>query len=188
MKDDIGKTVYISNSVAACQEWRIADINHDDTTGTVDLFPKYLLEDTVRPFSDGTIYYKNSNLRTWLNTTFYDGFTEEVKNAIKTQSFPSNYETLNDKVKCPSITEIGSRDSLYEACTIEEGTIYPIFGNQQSRPNDLALYKHTNGNSNNYWTRSRCIGNDNFIINASKNCNKSNPYYVSSAVVACIRF
>ena len=41
-KNDIGKTVYISNSNMICQEWVIADINHDDTEGTVDLVMKYL--------------------------------------------------------------------------------------------------------------------------------------------------
>ena len=168
-------------------------MNHDGTTGTVDLFPKYLLENTTRIFDINTQYYKNSylSLRTWLTTTFYNGFTTEVQNAIKVQSFPSNGETLNDKVKCPSLNEIGCRDSSVTPYCIEEGTIYPIFGTQQLRPNNLAIYKYTSGNTMHYWTRSRNTGNSHGVwyVDNSGYCNNLDYGYGRSlAVVACIRF
>ena len=163
-------------------------MNHDGTTGTVDLFPKYLLENITRVFDNNTQYYKNSSLRTWLTTTFYNGFTTEVQNAIKVQSFPSNGETLNDKVKCPSLNEVGC-NKIYESYVIAEGTIYPIFGTQQLRPNNLAIYKCTSGDTMNYWTRSRYTDNSSgvWIVNYDGYCSSHN-FHNSIAVVACIRF
>ena len=189
-KNDVGKTVYLSNSQCATQEWRIADVNHDGAYGTVDLFPKYVLQNTARAFSSNNNVYKNSSLRTWLNGDFYNGFTNEIKNAMKVQSFPSNGETLSDKVKCPSLNEVGCRDASVAApYCLEEGTIYPIFGTQQLRPNNLSIYTLTNGTTIYYWTRSRdtVAGNGVWGVNFGGGCNGSycnGSYYV----VACIRF
>ena len=181
--------MYLSNSQCAIQEWRVADVNHDGTTGTVDLFPKYLLENTGRVF-DKTIhsqYYDYSDLRTWITTTLYNGFTTEVQNAMKVQSFPSNGETLNDKVKCPSLDEVGC--NYNERYCIVEGTIYPIFGTQQLNPNNLAIYKHPNGGDSFYWTRSRytadirCVWYINYDGLCFTELTTNN-----KGVVVCIRF
>lgn len=185
---DIGKTVYLSNSAITCQEWRIADVNHDSTTGTVDLFPKYTLANDTRVFDNSTQIYANSSLRTYLTGTVYNGFTSEVQSALKVQNFPSNGITLSDKVKCPSLNEVGCNKG-YESYVIAEGTIYPIFGTQQLRPNNLAIYKTPAGNTCWYWTRSRYTGNSYSVWSVSYNGNCSNFNYSSSGcVVACLRF
>ena len=190
--DYIGKTVYLSNSAADCQEWRIADVNHDGTYGTVDLFPKYVLQNTARAFDSSTQYYKKSSLRTWLNGDFYNGFTNEIKNAMKVQNFPSNEETLSDKVKCPSLNEVGCNDSMSN-CTVE-GAIYPIFGTQQLRPNNLAKFIKANGGAiYNLWTRSRYTypgeGDRVWTVANDGRCYSSITIRNNGcSVIACIRF
>ena len=169
---DIGKTIYLSNSVAATQEWRIADVNHDGTIGTVDLFPKYCLflsgDDygiSYRTDGDANVYYKTSNVRTWLNRELYNGFSDEIKNIIKAQEFSSNVDAgsifggiLCDNIKCPSLTELGLCGTCYGQSNIIEGSIYPLFGSQISGQNPLASFKALSGNryySDYVWTRSR---------------------------------
>lgn len=62
--------MYLSNSATACQEWRVIDINHDNTNGTVDLMSKYAI-------NDGSDYYKmpltraGSNYMTHFETSGY---------------------------------------------------------------------------------------------------------------------
>ena len=191
--DYIGKTVYLSNSVAASQEWRIADVNHDGTVGTVDLFPKYFLENGTRVFSEINSLYSTSSLRTWLNGDFYNGFTDEIKNAMKIQSFPSNYETLSDKVKCPSLNEVGLG---YDGYSIDEGTIYPIFGSviiKGFNANKLSGYKRADNlweyDQICYWTRSLNYGNKNCVWTVRNDGYYAEwGYSISNYVVACIRF
>lgn len=193
---DIGKTVYLSNSAVTCQEWRVADVNHDGTSGTVDLFPKYTLTTEYMVFSNSSQYYANSNIRTWLNGTVLGGFTAEIQSAMKVQNFPSNGATLSDKVKCPSLDEVGCHNA--SAITsdyggdyvIAEGTIYPIFGTQQLRPNSSAIYSRpNNGGTTWYWTRSRYTNSSYYVwyVNSNGYCD-GNGYISSYDVVACIRF
>ena len=192
--DYIGKTVYLSNSAADCQEWRIADVNHDSTVGTVDLFPKFTIGSSVfRDTSSGNPkngeYYKSSTLRTWLNGDFYNGFTDEIKNAMKIQSFPSNYETLSDKVKCPSLNEVGCTASskTYQKYIISEGVIYPIFGTGVLFPNTLAVFMRTDGATVHYWTRSRHTAPGSWYVDG-QGCSYNYSYNSTCYVVACIRF
>ena len=192
---DIGKTIYLSNSAVACQEWRVADINHDGTSGTVDLFPKYTLTSSSTTFG-GSQIYANSSVRTWLNGTVLGGFTAEVQNAMKVQNFPSNGTTLSDKIKCPSLDEVGChnvssiRSDYGGDYVITEGTIYPIFGAQQLRPNNSAIYSRpNNGGVTYYWTRSRDTNSSSSVWFVYNNGYCSYDYYSHSYyVVACIRF
>ena len=168
-KSDIGKTVYLSNSFnAACQEWQIADINRDGTIGTVDLVSKYVLHDgSMWSFDDdgsSIITYRSSKARKTVND-FYNYFTDQVKNAIKTQQVVSNGSYYEDKVRMPSLTEVGCR--CYSNGTTNgidnympaEGTIYPIFGNTQVWKNSLAIRNKSgvyNGYAGptSYWVRT----------------------------------
>ena len=179
----IGKTVYLSNSASVCQEWRIADINHDGTTGTVDLVSKYNLQDGLA-FSDSAhialysnMYYQNFSFRIYLNDTFYNGFAGEVRSSMKDISTAygkyyysgGSYYTnggagiqyINEKVKVPSITELGMTDENRPSKHFIEGSQYPIFTSTKegtiSQPYYVsdALLKNTNGSDvYAYWTRS----------------------------------
>lgn len=150
--NDIGKIVILNNNATDCNEWIISRINEDNT---VDLFPKYVLNNSMK-FGDTNVY-KDSNIREWLNGEFLNGFSDDVKNAMKVQSFESNDEILEDKVKCPSLNEVGltySSDYL-----LPEDTVYPIFGNSLiNGTNSLSAYITTNGGGMEYWTRSRDTG------------------------------
>lgn len=184
-KDYIGRMVRLTNSEVDTEEWIIANVNHDSTEGTVDLFPAKVLK-TDMQFDTTSQLYSLSDLRYWLNDEFYNGFTEEIRNAIVDQQILSNGEILEDKVKCPSLTELGiSYDYL-----INEGSMYPIFGDEiKYGVNISSIFKDKNGNSMRYWTRSRRTNYSYYVwfVNNNGYCLYNNCNY-SGAVVACIRF
>ena len=191
--------------MSSCQEWYIADINHDGTSGTVDLFSKYAIggislvngnsgyttaEKEMNFGYDSGNYYYSSYVRTRLNNEVYAGFTSSVQNAIKSQNFPSNGNTLSDKVKCPSVSELGLRGDGIAEHTREEGTIYPIFGTQQKTPNELAIRGSSNG-AVSCWTRSQMINTSYYMhvgIVDSTGCCAFIGYGSSAYTIACIRF
>ena len=157
---DIGKTVYLSNSLTVCQEWRIAGINHDGTSGTVDLISKYTLlgvgnEITyVSTYNNSYTRYEDSNVRSKL-LSIYNGFSSEIQNAsvdttTQTSSWNSNgggyiYSVIHDKIKAPSCTELGVATDYYPS--LSEGSAYEIFGGKISttysngRCNPLAIMR-----------------------------------------------
>ena len=182
-KDYIGFPVTLTNTVAQCQEWVIADINHDDTSGTVDLFPKYLL--TVAGSVLGNKNYALSSLRAYINSTLYNGFNSEIKDAMINQEFAVNGIVYSDKIKCPSLDEIGC--SIADTGCIADGTIYPIFGDEYLVTNSLAAYRlNYFGDNRSYWTRS-------YSINSAHGVNKNGrayPYGYNEEkyIVGIIRF
>ena len=212
--NDIGKTVYLSNSAIKCQEWQIADVNHDGTTGTVDLFPKYVLEDDTK--TNGSSFdsfqfaysgdYSGSLVRQWLNNNIYSGFADEIKNAMKIQGvvyydYNRNYNTLYDKVKLPSLEELGCRagtfggingytDIKFAECTGKEGYIYPLFGSQQLSPNNSAVrYLLSNNKRSEYFTRTILLGfGDEYVVYIGKGAAYWYRYYQCTYLVAIIRF
>ena len=136
------------------QEWKIEDINHDGTSGTVDLFPKYVFsadrytQTNVVFNSANNSNYAASNLRAWLNSTIYNGFADEVKTAMKVQAVASNGTILYDKIKCPSATELGIVSDSYPI--VAEGTAYPFGrGSYWTR-----IYYTASMAACSYWTRS----------------------------------
>ena len=169
--DHIGKTVYLSNSAITCQEWIIADVNHDGTSGTVDLVCKHCYYGELSTkngvqFDQTSNYYAASSLyNNTHNKVSY--FTDDVKNAMKTINFISGSETLQDKIKIPSLTEVGCNKNSY--CTpAQEGTIYPLFGNTQSSPNNLAIFTDCDGTTRKYWTRTARPDTTNMIMCVDK--------------------
>lgn len=186
----------MSNSVSECQEWRIADINRDGTSGTVDLFPKYILHYGMEY---GGVLYINSNLRSWLNNDFYNGFTAEIKSAVKAQSFSvytdtsySNTDTISDKIVCLLMENMGFFIDKTSSVAIK-AYVYPIFGTSahytaSNSRNDLAIYyRVTDGLAYTYWTRSN-YHNSGAIVVIKTNGVPGGYVSASSAVVACIRF
>ena len=154
----------------------------------MDLFPRYILTNTL--FSINNVVYSKTNIRIYLVMNVYNGFTEEIKNAMKVQSFPSNGETLNDKVKCPSSKELGYLINQ----SPEEGTIYPIFGSSYTNRNgssSLSLaYYFPNGSHCLYYLL-RTIYNSRYILNIYNGLQ----YNASEAddrimygIIGCIRF
>ena len=185
----IGKTVYLSNSAITCQEWVIADVNHDGTSGTVDLFGKYVLNNNDFSIQYNTVYssvYKGSNLDNYLESTVYNGFTTEVKNALNNMNVVSNGETLQRHVVAPSLREVGNN---YPDHVLEEGTIYPIFS-PASNPNSKSIFKRPSENGYTwYWTRSRFTGYSGDVWRVLGNGSAGNcTYDIGNHVVARLRF
>ena len=156
--------------------------------GTIDLFPKYILS-TEKYVQTNVIFnsannsdYAASNLRSWLNNTIYNGFTEDVKNAMKIQAVISNGTILHDKVKCPSATELGIVSDDYPIVT--EGTTYPFGkGSYWTR-----IYYTVNMGACSYWTRSKRDNNFAYYITS----NNGNIDFMSAAMmlgsICIIRF
>lgn len=182
-KHDIGKGVYLSNTETNVDTWVVANVSEDG----VDLFPIFTLGDMK--FGDTNIY-KDSHIRKWLNCELLNGFSEDVRNAMKMQSFESNGEILKDKVKCPSIDEMGL---IYDTrCALHEGTIYPIFdGSFTDETNPLSKYITTNRSGVYYWTRSRFVGHGCrvwYVYSDGHYYYGYRSYGYSLGAVACIRF
>lgn len=174
-KNDVGKTVYLSNSFTKCQEWRIADINHAGTSGTVDLFPKYVLGavDCIANSSSYDPTYCRTQIHDALyvnSKTYpcvYNGFSSEVKNAMlkikypyyaASSGFPTKLNTdLEEYVVAPSLKEIGI-DYSYNYPTLSEmlleGELYPLFGSELGKSNPLAGLKVMSGDEIGYISRT----------------------------------
>ena len=158
----------MSNTVTPCQEWQIADVNHDNTKGTVDLFPKYVLNNNDK---DRLVWTVAMNWPSSNQSGLYSGFTDDIKNSIIDQTYdiPGHYGsgeilTNTTKVKTPSAYELGISDGRY---MIDLGNPYPLFGNLitygDSTDHLSRNYVHAfvegwiMRESYYYWTRSQMI-------------------------------
>lgn len=181
---DIGKIIFLENKETVCNEWIIAGVDNDGAY----LIPRCVisLEGGIR-FGD-TNRYKDSELRSWLNNEFYNGFSDIIKPSIKTDFVETNGEMLGSKVKCLSVYELGFiiRGGFGIDYPLFEGNPLPIFCNNMSVGNPLDCNRIDSRNVT-YWTRSRCDGDSHVMcVNpngelAVMDCNAHN------AVVACIK-
>ena len=144
--NDIGKTVYLSNSVSNCQEWIIIGINHDSTSGTVDLISKssMLLWNTDTSKTATASEYGNSNtnglmvnmnenatysVRKFLENEVVPGFTNDIKNVLKTMNVDwvvkgnTSYNSWNAGVTASYQTKI-KVPSCYELGFRTNGGLY----------------------------------------------------------------
>jgi hypothetical protein len=147
----IGYKVQLGNSVDYNNGlWVIADVNHDsENTGQTDCYD-LISEDCFHGgvFSSSGNNWRSSDLRTWLNTTFYNGFSENFKSHMNNITYDSNGGTYtDDKIISPSFTEVKGGTSSY---AITEGTAYPIFTNGNSRKK----YKTGTTSYVDWWTRT----------------------------------
>ena len=102
----VGSEVQLNNSTATTNIYQIIDMNHDNTNNTFDLMSKYTVKDNVT-FGQNQYYNNASSPRVWLNGDYYNGFSTDIKNHMQTMAVAWNNTTLNDKVKLPSVTELG---------------------------------------------------------------------------------
>ena len=181
-KDDIGKTVYLSNSGTKCQEWRIADVNHDGTEGMVDLISKYVLLSSGRSWGSSSQKpgsYKDSGPFYALQNTVLPYFSKDIKSVMieftvdcdgyYNRFRPNELEyqtTETSKIHIPSITELGYSDgrfldtSYYANYAVKEGTPYPIYDHDSNtNGNALCTCKTSSGGESTYWTRSHLSTN-----------------------------
>lgn len=154
-KDDIGKTIYLSNSDTTCQEWIIAGVNHEGARmHSVDLISKYALHKKVsfanggRP--DQSVHYDTSHLRRTLRND-YQGFSESVRKNMSVLTYEWRGAAISDMVNCPSFTELGIQGQPYIPDN-DTSKIYPLFGTATVQTNSNAIRSY-NGEEVEYWTR-----------------------------------
>ena len=120
-KMKIGALITLSNQY--CDTYEVIGTNHDSTSGTVDIMSHTQVGNQV--FNSSSQVYSSSNIRTWINSTYFDAFSSNIQNAAKTMSVVTNTSsgnsTTSDKVKLLSMTEIGATSS--DAPT-GEGSLY----------------------------------------------------------------
>lgn len=155
----IGYKVQLSNSVDYNNGlWVIADVNHDSTntgqTNCYDLISEDIFNE--RTFSSSSNIWRNSDIRTWLNNTFYSGFSTSFKARMDNMVYVSNGNTYNDdKMIIPSFTEVNGNYPIdYSSDSAVEGTTYPILTN-----NDRRKYAAGTTTYRTWWTRSRRLSN-----------------------------
>ena len=155
----IGYKVQLSNSVDYNNGiWVIADVNHDSAnTGQTNCYDLISQDCFYSAYNNGT-QWRNSAYRTWLNNTFYPGFSTKFKSRVLNPKYKSQSTWYtDDKIILPSLNELNNSSSS----STTEGIAYPIFTNSASR------IKYQSGTTRTWWTRT--------LIN-----NKSYSWYVSS--------
>lgn len=178
----LNKKVTVHNSETPNYSiWDIADFNHDNTEYTCDLIASNVVENQYFSSSTSSMvtrgYFGNSDIRYWLNGTYYNGFSAEVKSKIQTMNVYSWDRSYSLNVKILSRREIN--DENYSL----EGTAYPIFTDANSRI-------RTGANSS-WWTRT-CVSKspypDSEFYVTENGGSSSRPYYNNCGVLPCIRF
>lgn len=152
----IGYKVQLSNSVDYNNGiWVIADVNHDSTntgqSNCYDLISQNCFHSGIFGSNQN---WRSSTPRTWLNNTFYPGFSTEFKNHVLNPKYNSQGTWYaDDKIILPSWTEFnGNVPTDYSSSTDVEGVKYPIFTDNASR-----------SSNNQYWIRTRLKGNSNGV-------------------------
>ena len=174
------KKVILTNSAdSTYTTWSIGDFNHDNTNDTCDL----ILDNSIHNIIFGSSrLYSSSNARAWLKGTYYNGFSTDIKNKLQTMSVVSNGNTLSDKVKLLSVTEVGA--SFTQA--LVEGTKYPIFASS----NIANITRIRTGANDYWWLRSRYTSGTNyvFLVYTDGSINSVSYSTTSFGLVPCIRF
>ena len=159
----IGYKVILSNSAAYNNgTYIIADVNHDSAnTGQTNCYD-LISVDCIYPGSSFGISqdWKYSYIRTWLNNTFYNGLSSDIKSHIMNIKYNSQGTWYNeDKVTSPSFIEVNGTTGTTSGGYDSEGVPYPIFTDNNSR----IKYQLGTTNAFNWWIRSRAIGNYNYV-------------------------
>lgn len=159
----IGYGVTLSNSVDYNNGvWIIADVDHDSAntgqTNCYDLISRDTFHSTK--YSSGEkMPWTSSTIKNWLNNTFYNAFSSDIKYHILNIKYKSqtSWRTA-EKVILPSLVEVYGTITGYDT----EGVTYPIFTDDTSRKkydSEVTTY-HI---SKSWWTRTRYkTNNSNF--------------------------
>ena len=167
----IGATITLSNTY--CSTYEVIGVNHDGTSGTVDIMAHTQVGN--QQFGSSQVY-SSSSIRTWINGTYFNAFSDNIRNAAKTMSVVTNGSaTANDKVKLLSMTEIGATNTY---APTGEGSLYT--GVFTPNPSSTATTNRwrvagTYGNTRYYWLRSRSTygTTDVWYVRSDGNCNRT---------------
>lgn len=159
-EDVIGYKVILSNTANYNNGvWIIADVNHDSAnTGQTNCYDLISVDCFYRNTFGNSQNWRDSNMRTWLNNTFYNGLSSDIKSHIINIKYNSQGTWYNDdKVIMPSCTEINYSD-IYNP-TDTEGIVYPIFTDKASR----IKYQFGTTSAYGWWTRTRFLSYSYFV-------------------------
>jgi hypothetical protein len=147
----VGATITLSNTY--CTTYEVIGVNHDGTTGTVDIMAHTQVGN--QQFNNGYAAYQDSSLRTWINGTYFNAFSANIRNVSKDMTVITvGKPVTTDKVKILSMAEIGAthsyaptaEGSLYEG-VFTRGASSTVIAN---RWRDAGTYGSTDG----YWLRT----------------------------------
>ena len=151
----IGAIIHMNNYY--CTDYEVIDVNHDGTSGTVDV----MAHTQVYAMKFGTSNnYNTSSIRDWINSTFIDSFDYDVRELMKVQQVVTRGITQNDKAKLLSWREIGVTYVSNYFDSTDGGAQYPVFtaGAYNTAILDRWRSAGNYGNANYYWTRSNLVG------------------------------
>ena len=150
----IGYKVQLGNSVDYNNGlWIIADVNHDSAnTGQSNCYD-LISQDCFYSTSFGSDQnWRSSTPRTYLNGTFYSGFSSAFKAHMICPKYKSQSTWYTDDyVILPSKVEVNGGTST----TDSEGVAYPIFTGNAGTGSNSSRIKKYNGSASRWWTRSR---------------------------------
>ena len=179
----IGYKVQLSNTTNYNNGlWVIADVDHDSAntgqTNCYDLISEGCFYSTV--FGNSQYWRRSSTSRTYLNGTFYGGFSSAFKAHMICPKYNSQGSWYTDDyVILPSYKEVTNGSSQYQD---NEGIAYPIFTDDASR----IKYQSGTSTASSWWTRSRGTNSSNYVWYAYTDGSINRGYYSSSCYLAPI--
>ena len=187
----IGYKVQLSNTVSYNNGiWVIADINHDvSRTGQPSTFD-LISEDCIgKTIFGGSTDWRSSTIRSYMNNTFYPGFSSVMKEYIiniRYQDYQSGWFDDDYCIIPAGRYEVQAWNGSYGTFS-PAGTIYPYFCSNinSSDTNTNALNKNYNGSSSWWWTRS--LMRDKIHVISTNGGTYLNPTSSSPANVGLIR-
>lgn len=178
----IGAIIHLNNTL--CNTYRIIGVNHDDTTGTIDIMPTTQVGN--RAFSSSSQYWANSPIRTWINGEFLTYFDQDVQDLMKIMDVVTSGSTLKDKAKLLSWRELGLIYNSTYMDSSDGGTQYSVFttGAYDTKITGRWIPAGTNGNSSVYWMRSRNTNYSDHVWGANSDGSCHYNYYAYTYGVA----
>ena len=172
----IGYKVQLSNTANYNNGiWVIADVNHDsENTGQSNCYDLISQDCFYSTMFGSNQNWRSSTPRTYLNGTFYSGFSSAFKAHMICPKYKSQSTWYtNDYVILPSYKEINGGTSSYQD---NEGVAYPIFTGNSSR----IKYQSGTSTARVWWTRSRHIATSNNIWYVNTDGSMTNGNYGST--------
>lgn len=178
----IGYKVQLSNSAEYDEGlWVIADVNHDsantEQTNCYDL----ISQDCFYSTSFGSNQnWRSSTSRTYLNGTFYSGFSSAFKAHMICPKYKSQSTWYTDDyVILPSYKEVNGGTSSYQD---DEGVAYPIFTDNTSR----IKYQSGTSTARVWWLRSQYTSSSGYVWYVMSGGSMNYGYYYNSRYLAPI--
>jgi hypothetical protein len=174
----IGYKVQLSNTATYNNGlWVIADVNHDSANTRQRNCYDLISQDCFYSTAFGSDQnWRNSSPRTYLNGTFYNGFSSAFKAHILNPKYKSQSTWYTDDyVILPSYKEVNGESTSYAD---NEGIAYPIFTDNSSR----IKYRSGTSTASSWWTRSRRPSTNVWFVRS--NGSMYNNYYSSSNYIA----